>query len=265
MAEDAKIQQLEDELKLVKNEIKHVLTDIEEFILDARNPFRTAAAAPDGPTIGVVVSSGPPSATADGGPHGNGGPVTASQQDRAHDEQPVEREAVRDGEGRPGEGSPEEPEPVASVREGHPDSPADATAGGRPPGEGQAMSNDVRAPRVESPPSEAVEEAPSRVDQLDLGTIVALGQWVRGATKKIGETRIKTILEICQAAGYLSDQANQVLLGLASLSDEGDPDCEGAASMRTSMVLLAQLRTILQQQEKPDSLFLSLMLGLEED
>ena len=57
MAEDAKVQQLEDEFKLLKSEIKHVLTDIEEFILDARNPFR-AAAGPDGPSIGVVVSSG---------------------------------------------------------------------------------------------------------------------------------------------------------------------------------------------------------------
>ena len=186
MAEDAKIQQLEDELKLLKNEIKHVLTDIEEFILDARNPFRTAV-APDGPTVGVVVSSGPTAATADAGPRANSGPATAGHHDREPGEQPVEREAVRDDEGRPGEESPEEPEPVASVQEDRPDRPADATAGARPPVEGQAMSNDVRAPRVESPPSIAVDDAPPRSDQLDLPTIAALGQWVRVATKRLSD------------------------------------------------------------------------------
>ena len=242
MAEDAKVQQLEDEFKLLKNEIKHVLTDIEEFILDARNPFR-AAAGPDGPSIGVVVSSGPASAT-------------AGLQDGEPGEQPSDEEADPDGRSRADGEPPQGPESVPSAREGHLD---------RPPVEGQAMSDDARAPRVESPPSEAVGDAPSRLDQLDLATIVALGQWVRGATKRVGETRIKTILEVCQAAGYVSEQSNQVLLGLARLSDEGDPGCEGAASMRTSMVLLAQLHTILERQEKPDSGLLSLMLGLEED
>lgn len=242
MAEDAKVQQLEDEFKLLKNEIKHVLTDIEEFILDARNPFR-AAAGPDGPSIGVVVSSGPASAT-------------AGLQDGEPGEQPSDEEADPDGRSRADGEPPQGPESVPSAREGHLD---------RPPVEGQAMSDDARAPRVESPPSEAVGDAPSRLDQLDLATIVALGQWVRGATKRVGETRTKTILEVCQAAGYVSEQSNQVLLGLARLSDEGDPGCEGAASMRTSMVLLAQLHTILERQEKPDSGLLSLMLGLEED
>ncbi len=242
MAEDAKVQQLEDEFKLLKNEIKHVLTDIEEFILEARNPFR-AAAGPDGPSIGVVVSSGPASAT-------------AGLQDGEPGEQPSDEEADPDGRSRADGEPPQGPESVPSAREGHLD---------RPPVEGQAMSDDARAPRVESPPSEAVGDAPSRLDQLDLATIVALGQWVRGATKRVGETRTKTILEVCQAAGYVSEQSNQVLLGLARLSDEGDPGCEGAASMRTSMVLLAQLHTILERQEKPDSGLLSLMLGLEED
>ena len=255
MAEDAKVQQLEDEFKLLKNEIKHVLTDIEEFILDARNPFR-AAAGPDGPSIGVVVSSGPASATADGGPQANGRPATAGLQDGEPGEQPSDEEADPDGRSRADGEPPQGPESVPSAREGHLD---------RPPVEGQAMSDDARAPRVESPPSEAVGDAPSRLDQLDLATIVALGQCVRGATKRVGETRIKTILEVCQAAGYVSEQSNQVLLGLARLSDEGDPGCEGAASMRTSMVLLAQLHTILERQEKPDSGLLSLMLGLEED
>ena len=189
MAEDAKVQQLEDEFKLLKNEIKHVLTDIEEFILDARNPFR-AAAGPDGPSIGVVVSSGPASATADGGPQANGRPATAGLQDGEPGEQPSDEEADPDGRSRADGEPPQGPESVPSAREGHLD---------RPPVEGQAMSDDARAPRVESPPSEAVGDAPSRLDQLDRATIVALGQWVRGATKRVGETRIKTILA-CQAA-----------------------------------------------------------------
>ena len=57
MAEDGKMQQLEDEVKLLKNEIKHVLTDIEEYVLNARNPFN-AAIGVDVPTVGVVVQSG---------------------------------------------------------------------------------------------------------------------------------------------------------------------------------------------------------------
>ncbi len=55
VTDEGRIQQLEDEVKLLKNEIKHVLTDVEEYILNARNPFN-AAVAVDVPNLGIVIN-----------------------------------------------------------------------------------------------------------------------------------------------------------------------------------------------------------------
>ncbi|MFQ5934448.1 MAG: hypothetical protein ACE5KI_07380, partial [Dehalococcoidia bacterium] len=105
----------------------------------------------------------------------------------------------------------------------------------------------------------------SMANALDLETIIALSQWVRSATEKIGAKRLKVLLEICYSARYLSDQSREVILGLIRLSAPHRRSPEGRVPMRACMAVLAQLCNILRQEHNPSPSILSLIFDLAEE
>ena len=277
MVEDGRIQQLEDEVKLLKNEIRHVLTDVEEYILNARNPF-SAAVAVDVPNLGVVINQpvqqGPnaaPPAREPVPPNGEAGgeSVTAvSESQRSEQDRGEPAEGVN-----PAVHATQEAEtPGVDPEDG-------ASSGSREDGTSPSAqgSDAARATQLASGPSftETSEIRPmppdpsgsvrSMADALDLETIFALSQWVRSATEKIGAKRLNILLEICYSARYLSEQSREVILGLIRLSAPHKRGPEGQVPMRTCMAIVAQLCNILRLEHNLSSGVLSLVFDLAEE
>lgn len=277
MAEDGRIQQLEDEVKLLKNEIRHVLTDVEEYILNARNPF-SAAVAVDVPNLGIVINqpvqqepSAAPPAREQVPPKGETGgeSVTLTSESLRSEQDGGERaEGVNPAVDAAQEAETPGPNPEDGA------SPASRQDGNLPSAQG---SDAARATQVASGPSftetNQIRQMPpdpgdsvdSMANALDLETIFALSQWVRSATEKIGAKRLNILLEICYLARYLSEQSREVILGLIRLSAPHKRGPEAQVPMKTCMAIIAQLCNILQQEHNLSSTVLSLIVDLAEE
>ena len=262
MVQDQKIQELDDEVKLLKNEIKHVLTDIEEYILNARNPFG-AAVAVDVPNLGVIINQpgqqeGSPPPQDDR--HDLAQPGSADEESGFSVAGPEPADGAEAGQHTmPSSGEIEQPAAAQSAVE-------DAAVAGAARQVNQAPGGS----HIESETltmAAAGEDGPRQgsSDTVALGTMVALSQWVRVATEKIGAKRLKTIVEICRSADYITAESQEVVLGLARLMSPQKGRTQAQVSMRTSMALLAQLRTILGRQGASEDHVLSLILDLAEE
>ena len=262
MVEDGRMQQLEDEVKLLKNEIKHVLTDIEEYILNARNPFN-AAVAVDVPNLGVVINQpgqqGPkvaaPTQEQDAPKRDNGAEhVMADSESQTPAQNGRDRASEVDSEGGASPSSREDgTSPLAQRSESA--TPVEVASG----------PSVIETSQVRPMSAGLRSSEHSMANALDLETIIALSQWVRSATEKIGAKRLKVLLEICYSARYLSEQSREVILGLISLSAPHKRGPEGLAPMRSCMAILAQLCNILQQEHNVSPSVLSLIFDLAEE
>ena len=253
MVQDQKIQQLEDEVRLLKNEIKHVLTDIQEYVLNARNPFN-AAMAVEVPNLGVVINQ-------------PAEPNEKSQMPRDSDARAEEGERVNGratsgpvGETSQGSSPPEDLPTLA----GSPTQSAveDDLAGGLIHRQADAS---PQVDLVERPVASVEATQPVDTDPTDLATVIALSEWVRSAAAKIGVKRTKTILEICGSAGYITLESREVLRGLTELVSTRKGGPQPSSDMRTCMVSLAQLCNILSPDGRQEDRILSLILGLSDE
>ena len=252
MVQDQKIQQLEDEVRLLKNEIKHVLTDIQEYVLDARNPFN-AAIAVEVPNLGVVINQ--PAA-----PHE--GPALPQDGDaRAEEDERVNGRATSGLVGESSEGSAPPEDPPFLVG-----SPTESAVRDEPGG-GLIQRHADSSPQVnlERPIASVEATQPAETGPTELATVIALSEWVRSAAAKIGVKRTKTILEICGPAGYITPESREVLRGLTELVSTRKGGPQPSADMRTCMVFLAQLCNILSPEGRQEDRLLSLILGLSEE
>ena len=232
MVQDQKIQKLEDEVLLLKNEIKHVLTDIQEYVLNARNPFN-AAIAVEVPNLGVVINQ-------------RDAPNERPEMLQDNDARAEEHERAN---GRAASA------PVGESSEGSAPSEGPAAISGSPThgavrtdlGGGLVHPNADLPPRVdvERPDSSVETTQHLETDPTDLATVIALSEWVRSAAAKIGVKRTKTILEICGSAGYIAPESREVLRGLTELVSTRKGGPQPSSDMRTCMVFLAQLCNIL--------------------
>ena len=246
--------------------IKHVLTDIEEYILNARNPFN-ATVAVDVPNVGVIINqpgqleSPPPS-------QDNG-------DDPAQPSSTVEESGTSvagPGTADAGSGDAEVVQHTMQSSE-EINQPATAQSAVGDAGADGGADQVSQAPGGSPIESETLTMAAAGKDSLRqrhsdtvaLGTIVALSQWVRVATEKIGTKRLKTIVEICRSADYITAESQEVILGLARLTSPQKRHTQAQVPMRTSMALLAQLRTILGRRGESEDHVLSLILDLAEE
>ena len=255
MVQDQKIQQLEGDVRLLKNEIKHVLTDIQEYVLNARNPFNAAMEleAVKAPNVEVVFSQ-------------PGEPRERSAMPQKGDARAEEDERVNGratsglvGESSEGSAPPEDPPSMTG-------SPPQSAVGGDPGGGLIQHTADV-SPQVglERPIASVEATSPVETDPTDLATVIALSAWVRSAAAKTGVKRTKTILEICGSAGYITPESREVLRGLTELVSTRKGGPQPSADMRTCMVFLAQLCNILNPEGRQDDRLLSLIIGLSEE
>ena len=228
---NAKIASLEDDVKLLKGEVKLILSEIRTAILGQDNPFADpgqALRADPG-----ALESRPPIRVV----------RVASEDDEAEtSEQPSPKapEAIWDDEAET-----LVPEPATAVEEPQPEEPAPAPV--RPVATRRAPAQPpepVPIARVEPAPA----PAPGSTPRWSLITVAGLAVWAEEAVKQIGSERLRILLDLCEFTGYLSGPAKEALLKVTSLGLQAE-ERTTPPSANECLVVLCQLDALMRGEE----------------
>ena len=179
METNEKLAQLENEIKVLKNEVQAVLLDLRDKYLEAENPFNAAQA-----------------------------PVTKEQ--IIIDRQPIEPRGAEKGPPVPvpenvAKGSAEAITPPTSEKSG----PHSETAHDE---HSKMSASDSGARLVAVPPA---TQGPGR--KLNLITVAGLARWAEGSVTKLGQARTETILDISEMMGLLPQDLGRIMAKLVNL------------------------------------------------
>jgi hypothetical protein len=207
----SQLANLEDEVKLLKGEIKSILKETRAAILASDNPFTSGGAAPlrgsAAPSPELPTASGPFASFAD--------------------------------DGRPtGAGADDEP-PRGGAEPSPPAPPAGPFQGAGP----------AHHPR-ESIRLLVEEEAviPPPEPGIDLMTIASLLVWTEDAIATLGARRFRLMLELARAAQLLAPEIRDVLRDATEVW-KSDDDAEHPASVSECLLQLRQLEAILDGEQ----------------
>lgn len=239
-----RIDGLESELKLLKNEVKGTLLDIREGILNYQSPFNSNPVAVVAREIVGVKS--------------------------ASEEEPIE--ASSGGAELADESSAKaEPVPVAPTNDHQPDN-GPALVGSSPemsayeseeapkPDPSAAQTNGHAQPKALVSPPLVKESSEVR---LDLASIAGLARWAEDSTARVGKQHLKTLVEAYRLTGRLSNGIDEVLLKMASLVELDGP--QPTSSMKDCIAVLVGLDRLLGGANDSQATLVSMLLNEGED
>ena len=243
---DQELSGLQDEVKILKNEIKGTLVGIRDYLLtNVANPFPTdehhpvLVAAPTQPT---EVPSPSPIIIVGGDGSGTSAPTPPASTTPHHDDAgtgPEEEHA----DSAP---SPREETPIVeSVHQARP-------AGRRPEAETDDASPDNLYEYAPSPQSEPDRSAPARTphgeehrDVPDLLIVATLASWIEDGASRIGRERLQSLVDIYSTMSGVSSQLHEILTKLITL--DGTPNPADPVTLRACMRVLVDLDSLLQR------------------
>jgi hypothetical protein len=283
MANEKNLDTLEEELKLMKGELKQSLASVRDYLLNMELPsseFATVIAALGGDGEQKMTMKGSFSAPPDSG---LGGPATEEKEEPAsHEEyeEPASDEAYEeplDEELEPESELPEEEEdlinpdePLGSRSESSPEDgltddyedlgPEDGLFANEEEGEeGEAGETGETADNYEQdaafiPESELAEEEeqPMEYERINVevsqstpkvNLLANLTNWVAKAKKEIGYEQLPVFLEVYGISGHLSSELKEVILHLAEISLEKPEDTSTAEIWSQAMLSLHGILT----------------------
>jgi hypothetical protein len=219
-----KITRLENEIKVLKNEVQAVLLDLRESYLNMQNPFNNSASP--APVQPIVITSQAP----------------AKEPGPSQSREEVQKPVVLESE--------EEPH-LEEV-------PASRLDPQNVPDKVKKVSNLHLESEIQT---EKLPEPGPRKVKLDLATVAGLTGWVEHSTKKIGRERTLAVFEISEVMGYVSPELKPIVTKLISLSPEGSG--EDTARARDYVDVLIKLNSLLGNENREETalLLLSLMSG----
>jgi len=212
---ESRVATLEDEGKIVKGEVKQILTEIRSAILVRDNPFESDAALGRGPApafpADVAHATAPPA------------PLLVPVAPLPHAHEPVRAPIVSEPEPEPGPDfgpdlADEEPVKEPVMLRPQPVQPA-------PP-----------------PPPAPEPQQP----QWSLLTIAGLSAWAEEAMRRLGSLRLEILLDLCEAAGHLTPETR---LALARVTELDIPEPEHTPSTNETVVILRQLDALVNDTE----------------
>jgi len=217
----AQMAALEEEIKLLKGEIKSILEEIRTSVLARDNPFATQGGLPVFQPIERTEPASEPSPAPEETPEGpSRAPATASEV-----EDPLPR-VLR-------------VEPAATPPETR-DSP-EVT-----PLPGMAGSG----PQVTPLPAMAEAAVPQA---WSMSTIAGLIAWVDETTSRLGTTHLQMILDLAPFAGLIPPEAEEALLKVVKLASSRKDSA--TVSVNDTLVALRQLEAIFQGAEGDEMSF----------
>jgi len=221
MAVEEKIAQLENEIKVLKNEVQAVLLDLRDKYLEAENPFNEQSPPTPVATQQIVIGR-------ESNPLPPPPPVAAPEQ--------VVADVPRQ------DGDQDEEEPVERLE------PQEVRVAHR----GSAK----RAPPETAFRREPIMEPPAATSSLSLLTVSALVHWMEKSVKRLGRPRTETIIDVSEMMGLLSPQLKQLLGKLINIQ----PDSAGGdASGRDYLDSLLEITSLLGRDNTTETALLSVL------
>jgi hypothetical protein len=175
---NSKVAALEDEMRIVKGEVKQVLTEIRSAILVQDNPFEEATSAR--PRAVQIV------------------PAVAEEPARVEIVMPRHEELTAR--------HPAAPEPAVAAVEAAAPQPSQAAVAG---GQAGSPSSSTHIASTPAPPRAA--------PRWSLLTVASLAAWAEEAFRRVGPQRLAILLDLCETAGYLTADARQALSRVGDL------------------------------------------------
>ncbi len=217
-----KVTKLEDEIKILKNEVQAVLLDLRESYLSRENPFN--------PSLSPVTAQ----------------LITIAQQVSVAEEKPYDMTPEENQESELGglEELTSEPEPVYKQELIADEETAHDEVKG------------VWRPEIEPGAYAKSRETTDGFDgKADLATIAGLVQWVAQSTKRLGRERVEVILDISEIAGHLRPDIKQVLVKFINAPD----GYSGEVMTRDYLISLIELNGLLGNSNKSEVALLSIL------
>ena len=200
---ESRVATLEDEGKIVRGEVKQILTEIRTAILVRDNPFEGGGGLANTPAPHMANTSGAASAT----------PQTII----VHTDQPAAPPPAR------------KPAPQSEVEDEDEDEPL-VTRPSREP----VM---LRPQPVQQPPARP-EPAEAERPNWSLLTIAGLSAWAEDAMRRLGSLRLEILLDLCETAGHITPEARAAM---ARVSELDIPEPDQSPSTNETVVILRQL------------------------
>jgi hypothetical protein len=226
-----KITQLENEIKVLKNEVQAVLLDIRENVLNAENPFnnqrnnatssqiiidrqiQTNAPQPAA-EVKAAAAPAPAAAAAIPAPAPAAAPAPAPAQAAPAQEQKPPQ-AARPSETRGNENY--EPGYKGNGRKAMEQTEMEHKHNGKRYAEtAHEDTNPMEDFEMERPRFELCASRTTK-GQPDLVAYAGLACWVEDATKRLGKERTQAILEISEVAGFLPPEMKVILTKLTTI------------------------------------------------
>jgi hypothetical protein len=204
-----KITRLENEIKVLKNEVQAVLLDLRESYLNMENPFNSVANAASVQPIVITERTSPSRPQAEPAPADNRKPEPETSEVRPLQETPVQSV----------------PESGLSYRDAQP-----VQTGG---------------PRPKSRAAGLMETPTGANAKLDILMVAALASWAGESTRKLGREGSALVLDISQAMGYLSGDIKLIVAKIVDLAPE---KADGtSANTKSFLESLMKLNRLLSQ------------------
>ena len=218
-----RVTHLEDEIKILKNEVQAVLLDLRESYLNRENPFNLDASLMANQPI--IINQQPP--------------IAEEEQDDMTPGEKQENEL-------PGVEEPaNEPESVYKQ---------ELTAS-----EKTAHEEVKRAwqPEIEpESPFKSRETTDGSSGKLDLATIAGLAQWVAEAVKRLGRERTEAILDISEMMGHITPELKDILVKFMNHIPGEYPAKVTTQDYLTSLI---ELDSLLGKNNKSEAALLSIL------
>ncbi|MDD5288580.1 MAG: hypothetical protein PHY28_05655 [Dehalococcoidales bacterium] len=234
------VKRLDDEVKVIKNEIQAVLLDIRETYLNRENPFNPEVSAP---TISSVVAASMMGM-------GGGGQASAPRKEKPQEEKGEKEEDVTSSKISKTEETSMKNEPTdRSEPEGESMTTEDKIAQ-----EGvkeRAWGSELKPALPNVSPNGHNGHNVSN-GKINLSIIAEMAQWVNEAVRKLGYDKTETILDVAEIVGHLKPELKTILVKFAKRVPA--QEIAESPSTRDYIGLLVKLEGLLGMNSKSDEI-----------
>ena len=203
METNERVTQLENEVKILKNEVQAVLLDLRDKYLEAENPFNQSA-SPAAPVPQQIIIDRPP---------------TAPEARPTQEQKTTTPEEVHKNE--------QEPAAVVNKKESKPEIAHEEVTRAR------QVEGDLRHTRP--------QKTHDTDHNINLVTIGGLASWADESVRKLGRQRTETILDVAETMGLLPPDLGRIIAKLINIESDGHTEAMPVRDYLDSLLMLTTL------------------------
>jgi hypothetical protein len=225
---EPRVRQVEEDVAILKGEIKSVLMEVRTSLLSQTNPFTSAPLAPLAPPAIVATPVAPPPS------------IFPQTSEPAHQPSPWESMQHSD----PSQPMRQAEPPKSWLQEG-------------PTLDDKPLQNENRNDNLAHLPQPGSQLAPQRPVPVpvaprrnwELNTLAMLLAWCQGNMVRLSEKEMTSLLSLARYGGLVDEELAGILLEISNSFDDGKTG--RAATVSEYLLALHELHTVIREEEDP--------------